>query len=487
MRVLENLPSPYRLATHMRSGTTTVFVLLLLSLSVTTAQAQQVRTITFDEAVRIALDRNVTLRRSQNNVDLQNTTVASERADFFPNLNLNSSTTRNFGLTFDQTTGSTFSTTSDFFRINANASLNLFNGFADVASYNQARHDLEAIEYDSDRTRQTVIFNVISNYLQVILDEEQIRIREDDMEAQKQQLAQIEEFTRVGARPISDLYQQQSILASSELQLLEAQRQAQLSKTRLIQVLQLDPFQDYAFTAPSADEIMLVPQTYDAVALLRSAFDQRPDLRAQEATIAASQEGIRLAKAGRLPTLSLSAGIGSSFSSQFQRFAAFNETGGPLLGPDGTPLREQVPFGTQLDNNRSESISLNLSIPIFNRFQVRTNVERARVQYENARLDLENLQQSVASEVRQAYLDYEIATKRLDVTEKQVRAAGQALQVEQERYNVGASTLVELTQARSRFVEASSNRVQAIYQFHFQGKLIEYYQGVIDPSRPLFR
>lgn len=471
-----------------RRGVATLLALLFLLLGgAGAAQARQAQTLSFDDAVRIGLERNVTLKRSRNNVALQSATVARERADFYPNLNLSTSTTRNFGLTFDQTTGRTFSTTSDFFRLNANTSLNLFNGFADVASLNQARHTLEANEYDLDRSRQTVVFNVISNYLQVILDQEQIRIREQDLEAQKQQLAQIEEFTRLGARPISDLYQQQSTVANSELQLLEAQRQAQLSKTRLIQVLQLDPFQDYTFTAPTTDEIVLAPQTYDAEALLRSAFDRRPDLRAQEAGIAALEEGIRVARAGRLPTLSLSAGIGSSFSSQLQRFVGFDEMGVPLLDPEGNPLREQVPFGTQLDNNRSESITLSLTIPIFNRYQVRTNVERARVQYENARLDLENLQQTVATEVRQAYLDYQIAAKRLEVTEKQLQAARQALEVEQERYNVGASTLVELTQARSNFVQASSNRVQAIYQFHFQGKLIEYYQGVIDPSRPLFR
>ena len=88
--------------------------------------------------------------------------------------------------------------------------------------------------------------------------------------------------------------------------------------------------------------------------------------------------------------------------------------------------------------------------------------------------------------MRQAYLDYQIAIKRLDVTEKQFTAAEQALLVEQERYQIGASTLVELTQSRAAFVNGSSQRVQAIFRFQFQQKLIEYYQGVLDPAQPLF-
>jgi outer membrane protein len=99
---------------------------------------------------------------------------------------------------------------------------------------------------------------------------------------------------------------------------------------------------------------------------------------------------------------------------------------------------------------------------------------------------MENLQQGIALEVRQAYLDYQTAVKRLEVTEVQVRAAQQALEVEQERYDVGASTLVELTQARASFTDASSQRVQAIFQFHFQHRLIEYYQGTLDPAESLF-
>ncbi|QXD17179.1 TolC family protein [Rhodocaloribacter litoris] len=441
------------------------FLLVLLTiLGHGTTHAQQARTITFEEAVQIALERNAAIRRSRNNVGLQATVVSSERADFFPNLNLSSSTSRTYGLTFDQTTGQLVSESTDAFNASASSSINLFNGFGDVASYNQARHALEAEEYTLNRTQQTVLFDLITSYLQVILDREQIQIRQEDLEAQRQQLARIEEFVRVGSRPVSDLYQQQATVASSELALLEAERAAQLSESRLIQVLQLDPFQEYEFVAPSAEEIPLLPREYDAESLLRTAFANRPDLQAQEASIEAALEGIRFARSGMYPSLSLFGSIRTSYSSR----------------------NELTSFADQLSDNRAQSFGISLSIPIFNRFQTRTNVERARVQYENARLAEETLELQIAAEVRQAYLDYQTAVKRLDVTEKQLQAAEQALAVEQERYNVGASTLVELTQARATYVQAASNRIQAIYRFYFQDRLLEYYQGTLNPTRPLF-
>jgi len=149
--------------------------------------------------------------------------------------------------------------------------------------------------------------------------------------------------------------------------------------------------------------------------------------------------------------------------------------------------RLQSSFGDQVfDQRRTESIGFNLSIPIFDRLQTRNQVQQARVQRDNARITLEGNRQNVAIQVREAYLDYGNAQKRLDVTAVQERAAERALEATQERYNVGSATLVELTQAQADFVSAASDRVQARYELVFQQRLIDYYVGVLNPSQPLF-
>jgi outer membrane protein len=426
--------------------------------------AQQMRDVTFNEAVQIALENNIAIKRAENNLDLQELTVKSEQADFLPNLNLSTGANRNYGLQFDQTVGQLRNTSTDGFNYGVSSGINLFNGFADIAGLNAARAQLASQEYAMERTRQTVVFNVISTYLNVILAEENIRIRQEDVQAQQQLLDQIQEFVNVGSRAISDLYQQQATLANAESQLLTAESTFQVSKTRLSQGLQLDPLSEYRFIAPDPSELPLNVRSYDPENLLVSAFERRADIRAQEASIDAAEQSIRAARSGYLPSLNLSASHGAGYTS----------------------ANERDDFNTQLQNNRSERLSLSLQIPLFNRLNTKRSIESSKVQFSNARLDLENAQQNVAIEVRQAYLDYQIAVKRLDVTQKSLQAADQALQVEEERYEVGASTLVELQQARSQFVNASSQRAQAVFQFHFQHRLIEYYQGVLDPSQPLF-
>ncbi len=457
---LMTIPSP-----RARLVVWTLAVLtLMLVLSPEAAQAQQARQITFNDAVRIALDQNYLLRRSANNVDLQAINVSQRRMNFLPNLNFSSNGSQSYGRTFDLTEGNLVNQSINSISGSLSSSVNLFNGFGDVASLRQARLQHDARELDYERQRQTVVFTVMSNYLNLIERRERIRIQEENLAAQQQLLTQIDEFVRVGSRPMSDLFQQQASTAGAEALLLDAQRLYQLAEISLIQALQLDPFGNYEFVAPTVEDAVLVGEQYDVRAMMENAFERRLDLQASQTDIEAAAQGIRIARSNYWPSINFSANTRSSYND---------------LAQDN--------FNDQFfDRNRNSSLGISLSVPIFDRFLTRNSVQQARLQYENARLDLENVQQDIALQVRQAYLDYLTDEKRLDVTEKQVRAAEQALEAEQERYNVGASTLVELTQARANFVQASNDRVVATYNFLFRKRLIDYYIGVLDPGRPLF-
>lgn len=453
--------APAAASLPLRRALTLGFFLLSLLALAGNAAAQEARVITFEEAVRIALEQNVLLKQSANNADLQARLTYQQRMNFLPTLNFSSGGSRGSGFTQDQA-GRNIAFSSTNFNGNFSASVNVFNGFADAASLEQARHDQAASEYTYDRARQNVVFNVVTTFVDLINAQEQVGIQQENLASQRQQLDQIQAFTDVGARPVSDLYQQQAAVAQAELQVLNAERTAQLTQTQLIQVLQLNPFGAYTFVAPELDEASLQATPYELDRLLRGALEQRADVRAQEARIAAARQGIRIARSAYWPSI----GFGGSLQSNFSPDA------------DGGLFN-------QLDLNRGTSVGFSVSLPIFNQFNRSTNVQRAEVFHRNAELELQNMRQNVALQVRQAYLDYLTNQKRLDVTEKQVRAAAQALEAARERYNVGATTLVELAQAQAAYVQAASDQAQAKYDFLFQGKLIEYYIGQLDPAQPL--
>jgi outer membrane protein len=425
--------------------------------------AQTSQAITFDEAVRIALEHNISLQRARNQVAMQAVDVDRARSRFLPDLRLGSGAQQRYGRNFLQEEGRLVDQTTESFALRGYSDINLFAGFADVANLQQARLRMEEADLRLDRHRQAVIFNVMSNYLALIERREQMRVQEYSLDLQQQQLVQIEEFTRVGTRPISDLYQQQAEVASAELALLTAERNFDMAQVALIHTLGLEPYGVYDFVIPELAEERLEPQRLQLDRLMQEAFAGRAELRAAEAAIAASNQGIRVARAGMFPRL----GVGFDYGTNATSASSLSMT-------------------DQFDRSRGGAFGFSISIPLFDRFTTSTGVQQARVQHANAMLNLDEAQQAVALEVRQAYLDYLTAEKRLQVTEVQVAAARQALEATQERYRVGATTLLELARAVSGHIQAESNRVQATYDFLFREKLISYYLGSLDPQQPLF-
>ena len=459
----------YRTNPARRFGRTPLFTLLLAAGMLLfaaggahTAYAQQPRVITFDQALRIALDRNIEVQQSGNNIELSARQVFQRRMDFLPSFSMSTNGSRGSGFAQDQA-GNTIPFTSQNLSGSVSGQINLFDGFANIASLRQSQHTLHASELSHDQTRQTVAFNVANNFLLYVNAGQLVIIREENLEAQRQLLSQIEEFVNVGSRPISDLYQQQAAAAQAELDVLTAERDAELGKARLIQVLQLDPRDTYEFVAPRYEDVPITPEDYNLEELFDIAFASRDDLAAQEARILAAQQGIRMAKSTYWPRVD----FGGSYRSNY------------------SPDIDQS-FGDQIDANRGNSLGFSVSYPIFDGFSRAAQVQQAQVQYRNAMLEMENLKQNAALQVRQGYLEYDAARKSLEVSETQVLAAERALEASQNRYNVGAGTLVELTQSRAQYVAAVSNRVQAQYNFLFQSKLVDFFVGRLDLSTPLF-
>jgi outer membrane protein len=238
-------------------------------------------------------------------------------------------------------------------------------------------------------------------------------------------------------------------------------------------------------------------EDYNLDRLLSQALDRRLDLRATEAQREAAESGVRAAKSSYYPTLSLSVGYGTDWSSRIGDFQVIPETRVfDVLTEQGETIqeervvdvqREPLTFLDKLDQRRGGSVSIQLSYSLFDGFRRNEQVEQAQVQAQNAQYDLEDQRLQVTLEVREAYLNYRNAAQQLDASQKRLRAARQAREAAQERYNLGAASIVELTNANRTFVEAASQRIRARYNFVFQKKLIDYYVGVLNPQETLFR
>ena len=422
--------------------------------------ARDSMTISFADAIRIALAQNNTLRTARNTAALDAVAVRQQRLQFLPDLRATTQGSQQYGRSFNETEGQIVDRSTQTLNGGLSSSVTLFNGFGNVASLREAQLEQGASELDLTRARQTVVFTVASNYLALIQQQEQLRIRREALTAQEALEHEIQEYVDAGSRPIADLYQQQASVASARLAVVEAQRNAQLAEVDLIQTLQLDPSGRYAFAAPSVGATPAVDARFDLDSLLAQALVRRVDISAEESRASAAEQGIRAARASYWPTVSLTGGYNTAYTTA-----------------------SDFSFADQLNQRRGGSIGIGLSIPLFDRGNAQLATQRAQIQEENARIALANQRQEVGLQVRRAFLDFTSAQAQLTAAEAQQRAAELALQTTMERYQVGAATLIEITQARATQVQAASTLVSARYSLLFQRTLMQYYVGDLDPEQ----
>jgi outer membrane protein len=414
--------------------------------------------ITFDDAVGIALRQNTTLKASENALSLSTTQVSSRRQAFLPTLQLTTTGGQTLGRSFSQSEGVIVNQMTQTLGTGISSSVTLFDGFQNVAALKQAKLTESASTTDLTRAKQTTVFTVASNFLGLITGQEQLRVQRENLAALEAQEAQIQKLVSAGVRSISDLYQQQATTASARSAVVAAGREVELVKISLIQTLRLDPAKSYQFASPAiTPTTAALTSTLDE--LLERAFARRADLASEEARLSAASEGVKGASGGKLPTVSMSVGYNTAYSSA-----------------------TDLALTSQLNQRRGGSLSLGVSLPLFDRGASGIATQQARIQEENARLALENQKQSIALEVRRAYLDFETARQQLAAAQAQQKAADLSVSTTQQRYQLGSSTLLELTQARALQLQAASAVVGAQYTLVFQRALISYYTGELDPS-----
>lgn len=411
-------------------------------------------TVTLSDAIAIALAQNNSARFARNSTRLDSLSLRSARNAFLPNLAASSSASQAFGERDNGQGGSN----ARSFSAGLSSGVTLYNGRQNANTLRQAQLNARASSEELGRVHQTVVFVVASDFLALITQQEQLRVQQENLAAQEQELTQLDAFVKQGTRPIGDLYQQQAAVAQTRLALVNARRATENVKVDLIEELVLDPRRNYVFTNPTATGT--APAViFNLDSLINVAWLQRADLRAENLRVQAAQREVDIARGTRLPVVNGSAGYSSGYNS----------------GADGA-------FLTQLNQRRGGSIGVSLSLPIFDRGAASIATQRALIGLENELLILRDLGQTAAIDVRRAFLDYNAAQEQLVAADAQQRAAALALEAAQARYRVGAATFVEVTIARAALIQAQSAVVSARSSVTFQRALMSYYTGELDPT-----
>ena len=338
-------------------------------------------------------------------------------------------------------------------------SMPLFTGFEIPENIKLSRLNLEAMTEDLEKAKNDIRMQVAQAYVQILYDQEIAAVAHRQIEIDSMQVARLTAFVNNGKASVSELSQQQSTLATSRLTATQADNKYRISVLALTQLLELPTPEGFAVVSPDMGELsrleditLLTPDEIYAEALTF-----KPEIRSEQLRLQGSEHSINIAKAGYYPKLNFSAGLGSNYYT--------------------TSAYDSDAFGKQLKNNFSQFIGLNLSIPIFSRFQVRNSVRSARADRLNQELKLENVKKTLYKEIQQVYYNALNAISKEESSREAVVSSEDAFNLMQAKYENGKANITEFNEAKNKYLKAESDLVQARYERLYQWALLDFYRG----------
>ena len=463
----------------------TYSLILIAGICSITAKAQD--SWTLKRCIDHALEHNIQIMQSELGAKLSKQDVIQSKAAALPTLNGFATHSYNFGQTIDRYTNQFAKDRVRSNNFGLSSSVTLFNGFQTINTIKQNRFNEMASRYDVDKIRNDVSLNVAANYLQVLFNQEQLEIARNQLQITLQQVNKTKKLVNAGSLAKGSLLDIEAQLATEELNLVTAENQLDITYLNLRQLLELDINEQFRIVKPNIslqEEIKVnttTGQVYDA------ALSTLPEIKSAEYRMLGSERMLAIAKGGRSPQLNLSASYGTGYSGARQDIAgvmgsgydtiAVTTSGESVLSPSYTYQYETASFNEQVKDNMNQTVGLNLTIPIFNGWAVKTGITKAKIGVERAQLDIELAKNTLRKNIQQAHADAVAASKRHRATEKTVNALKESFHYAEQRFNVGMVTSVEYNDAKNKLTKVQSDLLQAKYDYVFKTKILDFYQG----------
>ncbi len=391
--------------------------------------------VTLGEAVRLAEQVQPSVVQAQAAVENADARLRTAKAQYLPTLNLNSNTNRSFSgvpSRVDPNTGLAVGSSSGSLSMSLSSSVDLFTGFRRGADTRAARASGEAAEASLVDARYQQALTTTNQFFDALAARQLLAVRAASVRRAEEQLKVSVNKLAAGSATRSDSLRSRVTLGNAQLQLIQAQSALATAEANLARLVgrtgRVAAADDSAFS--------MRPPPLDSAAIRAEAEARSPQLQAALASSEAARASYRASRSAYWPTLSLSGNVGMNGSSS---------------------------SGYDLYDNRS--VSLGLSWPLFNRFQREQNIETQRNAQLVAEAQAAEAARAVSADITAQLAQLEAASARITITQMSVLAAQEDLRVQQERYRLGASTIVDLLTSQEALDQAEVDVVNARFDY----------------------
>jgi outer membrane protein len=438
----------------------------LFSLSI---QAQS-KKWTLEESVKYAIQNNISIKQSE--LDSKTALIDKKGAigNFLPSLNANASHSWNIGLNQDITTGLLQNQTTQFTSAGANVGVDIYKGLQNQNALRRANLSIVAAKYQLLKMQEDIALNVANAFLQILFNKENLKVQKEQLGINEKQYIRSEELVKAGSIPRGDLLDIKATVALNNQNVIAAENALLISKLSLAQLLQLKEFENFDVVDDTniRDENNIMMQT--PAAIYDKAAENRTELKIARTNLEIAQKDLDIAKGAFQPTIQGFYGFNSRVS--YADVPSFDNMGN-LIG-----TKNSAPFFEQFNSNKGQSFGAQLSIPIFNGFSARNNVERSKVSLERSKIAVEQQDLDLQRNVFTAFTDAKGALNAYESAVVALEARQGAYDYAKEKYDVGLMNSFDFNQSQTLLTNAQSEIIRTKYDYIFKIKILEFYFGI---------
>lgn len=461
-------------------------IILLVFFTNIYSKAQKIWSL--DECIKYAHQNNIQIKQAELNAILSSNVLLQSKAELLPNLNFSTNHSYSFGNSVDPFTQTFEEINIKSTNLGFSSSLSLFNGFQNYNSIKKNEFDLKASLKDVERIKNDISLNIASAYLQILFNYELVDISANQLETTKKQVERTGKLVDAGSIAKGNLLEIESQLAQEELQLVNAQNQLIISYLILTQFLDFDSVGQFTIERPDIQEVQEEEITADVDEIYLKAKDVLPQIAGGAYRLKSSEKELEIARGYMLPNLNLNASYGTGYSDARMRqiYGDPIETQiGYLNDASITPVYakynnlsfEDYAFKDQLIDNKSLSLTFSLSIPIFNKYQIKTAMDNAKINVLQSKNDYQLVKDQLYKDIQQAHANANASLKKHIASKKTVQSTKEAFRYTEQKYEVGNVNSVDYAIAKNNLLRAKSDNLQAKYEYMFSMKILDFYMG----------
>ena len=435
--------------------------LVVLSMLMLTLTISAQKKWTMQECIDYAMANNITLQKSKLQKQSATEDLKGSKAALLPTLN--ASTNQSVGYQpwkdsgVSTVTNGMVNTKVDKTYYNGsyavNAQWTVWNGNRNTNTIKLNKITEDEAELQSKETANSIQERIAQLYTQILYLDENVKVNEQMLETAKKNEERGQEMVNVGKMSKADLAQLSAQRATDEYNIVETRSQLLNYKLQLKQLLEITDETEFDVAIPEITDTMVLKEVPTLQGVYEQALLNRPEIERSKLAIKSSDVNLSVAKAGWLPTVSMTGSFGTSTNS---------------LSSNG--------WGKQMKTNFDAMAGVSVSVPIYDGRSTKTSVNKAKIQQLSAQLDLLDQQKTLYSTIQEYWLNAQTNQKKYKAACATVESEQQSFDLLQEQFRLGLKNIVELMTGKDNLLSAQQNQLQSKYQTIYNQQMLKFYE-----------